>query len=899
MAVLGDVVAFLAMYTPHTLFPFAVAFGLPVVMYGIISLLELIILSTKRDQTQNQRRRQAPRGVMQMSRALYEQLDGEMLQLLMSNRDFDSNDYERLMRLEALNERRHEGATPQQIQQLPIVIVTESMLKASENACCTVMFSISLVDNKNPPQHQAPPSPLSMTQTAPANWRGVSQASRATSTGKTRPSSSSARSKSQPKQRNAKPKPPLEAQLQQLLLAAKFADAAFLIAASAHLSTRFQTADVVRLMLEQAKSARALDQAAQMVRDLQLQQNDALVTLLINEMVRALQFGAAMRVAQEMVPGFETLSAAADRPCWTPPALIQAMIRAGKFRAALKFSKQFGLLDTFPASQLVRGMLETRSWEEAISSVMEMQLFKDFPLEALAVEMLKQRQWSQAVKCMNKLSDKDDTRAKFYEALVRETAHVGDFVTSLRYLREFKLDQGNGDATLSLLRYLVDAMVAHGASTRPSTAEAALAAANGEEIPVQEEDNTEYLPQYNVELLIRKAIEGGQFHVATTYLKRLRLREKFADELVAIEKAQQSRLLEFRQYAQLRHAQFQDPTFQKNLYALLGDQPEDEMVELEPVEVEIVLSEEQEVFLRKKNVQKDEEEAKEIETEETSPVSESSKRDEEQQQQSTVSAETAGQSRFGFARAPSSPQPPLPSVPVPIVEEDSEDSQTRSKSAPPRRSPPPGLSNSSDAESTQANAEESAGSFNFANFAKSVQVSGPPPPANAAPSSQPLQQPPQQQPFLNQQQQAQAMFGRPMPPMPNNQFTGGPPGYPMPPMMPQQNPMYFPRGNLPPGAMQPPGYPQPPPPPPPSNNGGGAFDVASLAMQFHSASSNGSSGFGGFGGPRPPMNYPGAPQNGQQLFPGMPPFGVPPPPPQSTFKPSMSYTSVTTTRQKK
>ncbi|KAG6976002.1 hypothetical protein JG688_00001786 [Phytophthora aleatoria] len=160
MAVLGDVVAFLAMYTPHTLFPLAVAFGLPVVMYGIISLLELIILSTKRDQTQNQRRRRAPRGVMQMSRALYEQLDGEMLQLLMSNRDFDSNDYERLMRLEALNERRHEGATPQQIQQLPIVTVTyvvalslsflsplkESMLKASENACCTVCLSAFQVD---------------------------------------------------------------------------------------------------------------------------------------------------------------------------------------------------------------------------------------------------------------------------------------------------------------------------------------------------------------------------------------------------------------------------------------------------------------------------------------------------------------------------------------------------------------------------------------------------------------------------------------------------------------------------------------------------------------------------------------------------------------------------------
>ncbi|OWZ23074.1 E3 ubiquitin-protein ligase [Phytophthora megakarya] len=143
----GAVVAFLAMYFPQALFPLAVAFGLPVVMYGAISLLELIILGTKRECTRNQRRQQ-PRGVMQMSRALYEQMDGDMLQLLMSNRDFDSNDYERLMRLEALNERRNEGATPQQIRQLPIVSVTENMLEASENACCTVCLSAFQVDSQ-------------------------------------------------------------------------------------------------------------------------------------------------------------------------------------------------------------------------------------------------------------------------------------------------------------------------------------------------------------------------------------------------------------------------------------------------------------------------------------------------------------------------------------------------------------------------------------------------------------------------------------------------------------------------------------------------------------------------------------------------------------------------------
>ncbi|KAL4151608.1 hypothetical protein PRNP1_008550 [Phytophthora ramorum] len=144
---LGAVIAFLAMYLPEWLFPLAVAFGLPLVMYAIISLLELIILGSKRDQTQNQQQRR-PRGVMQMSRALYDQLDGEMLQLLMSNRDFDSNDYERLMRLETLNERKREGASPHQIQQLPIVTVTESMLQASENASCAVCLSTFQLDGR-------------------------------------------------------------------------------------------------------------------------------------------------------------------------------------------------------------------------------------------------------------------------------------------------------------------------------------------------------------------------------------------------------------------------------------------------------------------------------------------------------------------------------------------------------------------------------------------------------------------------------------------------------------------------------------------------------------------------------------------------------------------------------
>lgn len=168
-----------------------------------------------------------------------------------------------------------------------------------------------------------------------------------------------------------------------------------------------------------------------------------------------------------------------------------------------------------------------------------------------------------------------------------------------------------------------------------------------------------------METLIRKAMEYGQFHVATTYIKKLRLRERFTDELAAIEKAQQTQLLEFRQYAQLRLAQFEDPTIQKNLHSLLGAQAEDEMVELEPVEVEIVLSEEQEIFPRKKKAKqpKQEEEGQTVKKEEQTPATELSQQVEEQQQEQQQEpnppAESAGQSRFGFARASSPPPRPF------------------------------------------------------------------------------------------------------------------------------------------------------------------------------------------------------------------------------------------------
>ncbi|KAL7683477.1 hypothetical protein Plhal304r1_c041g0119351 [Plasmopara halstedii] len=764
-----------------------------------------------------------------------------------------------------------------------------------------------------------------MTLSSCSNWRNVSQASRAICTGKTRSSNLSARSKSQPMQCDGKFKlsanptssalelsmaqartyvdsatsEQLETRLQQLLLNSGFSDAALLIEASTHLSSRYQTADVVRLMLEKAKSLSSLEKAAQLVRDLKLQNNEALVTLLINEMVRAMQFGAAVRLAQEMVPNFEQLSAAADRPCWSPSALIQAMIRARKFRAALRSAKQFGLLDMFPAPQLVAGMLETRSWEEAVSSVMEMHLFKEFPLARLAVEMMQQQQWSQAVKCINKLSDNDNTRTKFCKALVREIAHRGDFVTSLTYLREFKLDQGNGDAALSLLRDLVDAMILQNEfykaikyaikfNLSDNPLNDTNVHANGPKMPPMDEKNVGYLPQYNVEHLIRKTMKAGQHHVALTYIRKLRLRDKFAEELVEIKKVQQIQLQEFRQFARLRLAQLQDPAYQENLCILLSDFAEDEMTELDPIEKEIVLFEEKVIPRKVKDRQvgmTDKLGGKESVMKKNAFFLENNEFVDKQQQFANP-AEAASQSRFGFARSPSFQSPIL------AVDAANTDTQFCSRLEPPSRvSLIPSII-SLDTEPSPVNTQDCADYFNFDSFARSVSLSGPPPSHRSLNTCSLPPQPPQQQPVLSQHQQNGPKVSKhSMPSVLNCQFAGGPSGYNlMPPMMIQQMPTYCSQGgNLPEGVqlcenLQSTLIAQP--------NGGGSLDVASLAMQFHiSGNSNTSPNFG----PRSFMNS--SPPSGCQELSGIK-LQMPPRPPQSNFKPSMSYTSVTTTRQK-
>ncbi|EQC32317.1 hypothetical protein SDRG_10064 [Saprolegnia diclina VS20] len=70
------------------------------------------------------------------------------LQLLLTDRDFDSNDYEQLLQLDDHNVAKSHGASEGDIDRLPVVTVTETMLQSHKEATGyeTIQCSICLED---------------------------------------------------------------------------------------------------------------------------------------------------------------------------------------------------------------------------------------------------------------------------------------------------------------------------------------------------------------------------------------------------------------------------------------------------------------------------------------------------------------------------------------------------------------------------------------------------------------------------------------------------------------------------------------------------------------------------------------------------------------------------------
>jgi hypothetical protein len=334
-----------------------------------------------------------------------------------------------------------------------------------------------------------------------------------------------------------------------------------------------------------------------------------------------------------------------------------------------------------------------------------------------------------------------------------------------------------------------------------------------------------------------------------------------------------------------------------------------DMVELEPVIIDVIVSEVEEIIPRKKKTNPEEETIGE-----NAPVNAIAANLPAQQQSSPNAKDRSPQSaerqsRFNFARTSVSDSvPPGLSVPS-MLKTNSFDSKERMQAS----AQPPGLSQMHQVpQVAPPRAEESSSSFNFAQFASSIQqVSGPPSAPGMAPPQPQLHGGPRLQHIQPNHQFAHQA------PMLNGAYSRGP--LPSPP--PQAFPSSYHQGymqNMNPGQGQPPppSYMMPPAPAPPQRTQGvnsPSMDIAALAMQFHSVSAGRGFGVPGFGnnnggGAYPPQMSPpppppaGAPGGLNHLFPSFTPPPPPPqfaPPPRSTFKPSIGYTSVTTTVKRK
>ncbi|EQC28979.1 hypothetical protein SDRG_13316 [Saprolegnia diclina VS20] len=351
----------------------------------------------------------------------------------------------------------------------------------------------------------------------------------------------------------------LEQQLQVLLTSHRFEEAASWIQSSAYLSEKYQLADVVRLVLDQ----RQFDLAGRLIRNLKLGENQALVTLFIKDLVRSGQFNLAVRYAQELVPAFNSPESPAPRASWTPQTLIQAMIRAQQYKAALKYTKQFQLERVFPPKQLIAGLMEERAWTDASAAITECKLQDEFSLDKLVDRMMNEQQWAAALKCIKGRPSAFTTRM-----LVERMILCGDFLPAIAAIKDFGLG-----ADLPLLRQMLDSML--------SFKELYKALKYASKFGL--DADAAYAPQS----LIRVALGEKQHHIAQLYIKKYKLEHEFAAELAAMESEKLDKLLAFRVLMQRKRHRLCRPEYQAQYRLCLGDlYDHDEHKEEEIVSIE-------------------------------------------------------------------------------------------------------------------------------------------------------------------------------------------------------------------------------------------------------------------------------------------------------------------------
>lgn len=388
----------------------------------------------------------------------------------------------------------------------------------------------------------------------------------------------------------------LEARLHDLLLNKQWEQTVVLLLASSILYQKYKISDVIRHVIEQNNFMDSM----KLIHDLKAISHpvDQLcVSLLIKKLVEEEDFVTAVEFAQEMVPNFGATSVDGKIShekngviSWTPKTLIQAMIRVKQYRKAARYSKQLGMDQVFPCSQLIISMMEAQQWENAVTTIFENRTVAESGVtEALIRKLIEYHQWNLALKCICKVRVK--TLADELTALlVCGACAQGDFVFVMSYIRDNKLSPIKKQDAM-LLECFMESLLKHQEFYKAIKYAIKLGLIDSGHI--SEDKGKMNGKKYSMERLLRATMDCGQYHVAKRFIKKLGLVDSYRTELDEMEHLKKEALLEFRKLMSMRVEVVMSEPMRRKWENLVGEK---EFNDIESKIVDVVIMQEDETF---------------------------------------------------------------------------------------------------------------------------------------------------------------------------------------------------------------------------------------------------------------------------------------------------------------
>ena len=208
--------------------------------------------------------------------------------------------------------------------------------------------------------------------------------------------------------------------------------------------------------------------------------------------------------------------------CLTPSIVVQRMIDATAYDAALKFIKDHHLEGDFPVKELVEGLVEKREFRQAVGHVKRFGMAKDVPPTPLIEGMLEEGLWNDAISLIRG-SKTDFPELKLDEVyaptvLLTKMIDLHDWEAVRSYLKVFAFDAKKAEHKNVFVHFVSELITA---------GELYKAMKYAEEYALGED--------FSGEKIINIMIELGQHQHAMYFMKKLEMEDKFKDKMAQIQ----------------------------------------------------------------------------------------------------------------------------------------------------------------------------------------------------------------------------------------------------------------------------------------------------------------------------------------------------------------------------